>query len=249
MDPYLHIGFDPMPSAEKLTISPCPKFLRGFSFVFAADFHIRRSTKESHLEALTELIRSQSADMLLLGGDYGEDAGSTKRLFEHIAPLKFKYGTYACIGNNDKEAFGFDMEGLRQALGVPLLLNEYVRVPVGNGILTIAGADERKYPLDLPKKRIPAVSKRPSYTILLSHYPQLPKLGIGASADLVLSGHTHGGQMNFFGLTPYSFVSTKNLIGHRTINGKRIITCPGIGVSKLPIRLGVKPKIYVVDFK
>lgn len=248
MDLYVHFGFSPLPFIEKLTVNPSPGFLRGFSFVLAADFHIRKNTSDDYISSLTRLIAEQRADMLLLGGDYGEDVDSTERLFRHIDSLDFPYGKFACVGNNDKEAFNFDIGRFRDALGLLLLLNEYVSIPVKNGVLTLIGIDEKKHPLDLPHKSPPPVHKRPSYSILLTHYPQIPKLGIGANANLIVSGHTHGGQINIFGFNPYTFIPGYNVQGMKTAKGKTLITSPGIGVSKLPVRIGVKPKIYVISF-
>ena len=244
----MHLGFSPVPTVEKLVISHSPKFLHGFSFVFAADFHIRNNSTDAYISSIIDLIKNQDADLLLLGGDYGEDVESTKRLFGFIAPLSFPYGKFACIGNNDKEAFGFNIQSFRNTIGLPLLLNEYVMIPVNKGVLTLIGTDENKYPLALPNRIPPTVHRKPSYSILLSHYPRIPKTGIGSKADLIVSGHTHGGQINLFGFTRYSFTPLRDVNGIRTIKGKRIITCPGIGVSKLPIRFGVRPKIYVISF-
>jgi predicted MPP superfamily phosphohydrolase len=245
IDRYLHAGWNPMPVVDRFAFpAPLPRRLR---VAFAADFHIRNSTPDAYMDAVCELLGGLDADMLLLGGDYGETKPAARRLFAALNRLSFPCGTYAVVGNNDVECFR-DIGALRTAASMPILLNESVRASVGSKIIEIGGVDEMKH--GSPDAR-GLFTKGANYRILLSHYPVVPDFGFGAKADLILSGHMHGGQINLFGLTSYSLGHEKNkaahLAGLREYEGVKLFVSTGIGMSKLPVRIGAAPRVHLIS--
>jgi len=87
------------------------------------------------------------------------------------------------------------------------------------------------------------------YRILLSHFPVKPD----CEADLMLSGHTHGGQFNFLGITPYTIgfehsYGIEGISGMNRIGNMPLLVSKGIGVSKLPLRIGTRPQVLLVKF-
>ena len=89
--------------------------------------------------------------------------------------------------------------------------------------------------------------------ILLSHYPVLPD----ERPDLMLCGHTHGGQFNLLGLTPFAIgferlVSRKPharyIAGLHKQGGTQVLVTKGIGASRIPLRVGVRPEICLIRF-
>ena len=78
-----------MPTVERAALAgPLP---RGFRITFAADFHIRSSTSDAHLDRLCDLLSGMKADLLLLGGDYGETKAAAHRLFDALCSFKYIY--------------------------------------------------------------------------------------------------------------------------------------------------------------
>ena len=73
-DPYLHIGYVPKPRTERVFIDGAPEFLRGVRAVLCADVHLRACTPDHRLNEIIDTIDAANADLLLLGGDYGEGA-------------------------------------------------------------------------------------------------------------------------------------------------------------------------------
>jgi hypothetical protein len=84
--------------------------------------------------------------------------------------------------------------------------------------------------------------------ILLAHEPDIFP-SVPARFALTLAGHTHGGQIRILGRTPYvpSRYGSRYVHGHIVEGGRHLIVSAGVGVSDLPLRLGVAPEIVVVQ--
>ena len=91
------------------------------------------------------------------------------------------------------------------------------------------------------------------FTIVMDHQPCDYENQKDAGVDLVLSGHTHGGQLCLGRLSPYS-IGFEHSYGIRAVRGEtrigptRLLVCNGIGVSRLPLRVGAPPEILLVRF-
>jgi predicted MPP superfamily phosphohydrolase len=231
-----------MPLIDRVEL-PAP-FSHPLRVAFAADFHIRRTTPDDYLDALCGLLSGLGADLLLLGGDYGESESAVRRLFQRLNRHKFRYGAYAAVGNNDRECFP-ELDRLRDIVGVPVLANESASLSVDGVSLEIGGVDEMKG--GHPDARA-LFTRDADYRILLSHYPVIPDFDGGAPADLVLSGHTHGGQWNLMGFTSYTLGfehgRAAHLAGLREYGGVRLLV--STGMSKLPLRFGAAPRVHMI---
>ena len=250
--PDWHISFF---QRGRIRVSPlrleAPAFLDGLRAVYVADVHLRRSIPDAWLESLLRQIAALAPDLLLLGGDYGEAPDQQERFFAAVgSQARPRLGSFGVPGNNDREQYP-DLDGLRAVMargGVRLLLNEHVLLPVNGQLLAIAGIDEEKHgePQSL---RALSGCDRASYRLLLAHMPLWPEI----RADLILSGHTHGGQLNFLGLTPFSIgfeaIGRYPLVkGVAERDGATLLVSRGLGYSRLPLRVGAYPEIHVIDF-
>lgn len=227
-----------------------PDFMQGVRALFVTDVHLRASASDAWLERLMGAIASAQPDLLLLGGDYGESVDQQERFFRAIAALPaFPLGAFGVVGNNDRERFPDPgkLRALMAKSGVKMLLNEAAVVNVGSGILAIGGVDELKYGHPRTKglfDRCPGSA----YRLLVSHHPLWPE----THADLILAGHTHGGQLNAFGFTPYSVGYESN--AHPCIKGvcKKddmvMLVSRGIGYSSIPFRVGAFPEVNLCIF-
>ena len=237
-------------------VSDAPAFLRGLRVAFACDFHAVARTTPEDARALGGKIRGLRPDLILLGGDYSDCAEHARRLFAQIGPLEAPLGCFGVPGNNDREAWP-DPEPLRRAMagaGCRLLVNESVRIPVGGGALWVAGLDDAIYGEPRPEGLYPASPAEGVYRVLLAHEPR-PVL---PAPELILSGHTHGGQFNLLGATPYS-IGFERLFGRRVCpaaiagwqdaDGARMLVSKGIGASRIPLRIGVRPEIELLRFE
>lgn len=243
MNAFLFPCIFPQPQITRCAIEHVPVALNGLRALFVSDVHLRSCVSDAKLDALIEQIDTQQADLLLLGGDYGEGRLQCARFFDAISPLRFPMGVFAVPGNNDDPAAL--SESARRA-GVRLLVNDASALHLGGVRLEIGGCDEYKFGHPDTRRLFTDAA---AYRILLSHFPVLPE----QKCDLILSGHTHGGQIRFGGLTAYSLPFERRFQiaaahGDHVIGETRLIISNGIGVSRLPVRIGAAPEILLVEF-
>lgn len=244
-DRSAHLGAFPEPELRQVEIGGAPEYMRPLRLLFVSDVHVRRWVRSERLEALIDRIAEIGADVLLLGGDYAESPRDMRRFFDALKRVSHPLGAYAVLGNNDIGSVD-ELRGIAAAANVEILCNETRRISLDGGTLEIGGCDE--YRNGHPQTR-GLFSDDGAYRILLSHFPAPPE----CECELMLSGHTHGGQVNLLGLTPYSlgFEHRYHLMavrGLRQIGSMQLFVGTGIGVSRFPLRLGATPQIYLLKF-
>lgn len=251
-DPYLATARRLRIAVSELNVPGSPDWLKGRTALFASDFHLLSGMDPAPIAALMAGCR---ADLILLGGDYADERTQALRLFDAFKRLRAPLGIFAVRGNNDAEAFN-DYRALRDALasfGARLLVNESIAIPCGGGTLRLGGMDECKY--GAPDGRN-LFSEADGYRILLSHYPIWPDCA--CPPDLMLSGHTHGGQFNLLGLTPYTIgferigksrkLAPVMICGSAHVDRTTLLVSKGVGTSRIPLRIGVQPEIHRIRF-
>ena len=238
-------------------INDAPAFMRGLRAMFVADVHVRPESTRAELDALVDRIVEASPQLLLLGGDYSDFAEDCLRFFKALGRAAFPLGAYGVLGNNDAEAWQGNLRSLRRAMsqaGCRLLLNTSVDIPLGGGKLCVGGIDEYRYGSAHTDRLWSGECNGNRYRILLSHYPVLPQ----ARPDLMLSGHTHGGQFNLLGLTPFAIGferfgqphrASAAISGLHDIGGMKLLVSKGVGASRLQLRVGVRPEINLLLFE
>lgn len=161
-----------------------------------SDLHVRPD--ECRFRALVEDLNARKLDAVLISGDSvykHEDAWETMR--KAIEPLRARQGVFACRGNWEIKHEGPSVSATRDVFasaGVTLLVNESRTLQLPAGPVRVAGVDD--IVSGWPDFRATLAGEAPPYTILLAHAPLAAELvPPGLRADLVLSGHTHGGQI------------------------------------------------------
>ena len=229
--------------------------MRGLRALFMCDAHATSATTDAHMAALTDRMAAIKPDIVLLGGDYSDAPEPTRRLFDHLSRLSAPLGMYGIPGNNDREGFARidDLRAVMARAGFTLLVNEVRRISLRGGTLVVAGLDEYRHGKPDPSHLYPARPAPDVYRLLLSHYP----IAVSPMPDLMLSGHTHGGQFNLLGVTPYtlgferlaaSHRSSRFIAGLHEYQGGLMLVSKGIGASRVPLRVGVMPEINVIFF-
>ncbi|MEE1200820.1 MAG: metallophosphoesterase family protein [Christensenellales bacterium] len=252
-DCYFSIGSKPKLKLCRHTVTGTPDVLHGLNILFASDFHI---TPRSHPQNIVDTMQSCKADLILLGGDYSDNSEDARRLFHCFSSLKAPLGIYAVRGNNDAESFPENAQ-LAEALaqvGIRLLLDERFMLDVKGAKLLLLGTDEYKH--HSPDHRFLLNETDADYRLMVSHYPVFPVVPHKYTPHLILSGHTHGGQFNFFGINPYA-LGFERLFKHRKLspyavsgivscNDTQMLVSKGIGCSRIPLRIGVQPEIHLL---
>lgn len=226
-----------------------PEAFEGFRIAFVSDLHYQSLFKEKALNNLVKLLNAQQADVLLIGGDLHEGCQYVPPLLEALAEVKTPMGTYSVLGNNDYEACYTDIVREMKKHGMHLLEHKVDTLRRGGQEILIAGV---RNPFDLKKNgRSPTLNLAPDdFVVLLTHTPDYAEDVPITNTDLVLAGHTHGGQVTLFGL--YAPVLPSHY-GQRFRTGLKytsqhipMIITNGIGTSKKNIRLFAPGEIVMI---
>ncbi len=189
--------FSTFPSDETITI------------FFISDIHRRIISNE-----IIEKVKGK-ADLVLLGGDLAEKGVPLDKIKGNLIKLKSIAPVYFVWGNNDYEIDRHELDALFVELGIHELLDTSVLFETNDGgkirLLGIDFYDEEEQTgrLDLAMEEV----ELDSFKILASHTPEIEKeIEKSYGIDLVISGHTHGGQIRIFGMGRYKLggVSEKN---------------------------------------
>jgi predicted MPP superfamily phosphohydrolase len=240
-----HAHDQPLPRRHR---SPkAPETGRPLRLVQITDPHLGAFMSEAMLFAICERAVARDPDLILLTGDFltvesNQDGDALRRA---LVPLRaFQGKTFACFGNHDHEA----PEIVRQALvenGVRLLVDEATSVETPVGPVQIVGFDFRWQERERHLTDVCAAHPRVpgALRLLLLHDPgafrQLPE----GEGDLVLSGHTHGGQVGLVRLgLPYTVLSALSSIPDHGLWARgrdRLYVHRGTGHYGFPLRVGV----------
>lgn len=225
-----------------------PESFDGYRIAFISDIHYPSLFTRQRLGRLVRKLRSEKPSILLLGGDYVTDDSYICELFDSLSSVPVKDGIYAVLGNHERRNSSL-IENSMEKSGIKLMKNEAVCVESGEGaFVRIAGAED-SFGRDVFFDGCSVTLSDSVFTILLCHTPDYAECN-SVDADLVLSGHTHGGQVSLFGVyTPVknSAYGTRFLRGrNRTTKGVEVITTNGVGTSRRKLRFCVPSEIVLV---
>lgn len=216
-----------------------------------------------HINEVVEIANLESADLVLLLGDY---FATHRFVTERVPPpvwaaalarLESRLGTWAVFGNHD---WWHDIAGVRAAfgrVGIPTLENRAVLLGNSGRQFWLAGlGDQLAHPLgharfrgidDLPGTLAQVNSDHP--VILAAHEPDI-FTKVPDRVSLTIAGHTHGGQIR----VPFlwerfvpSAYGARFAYGHIIERGRHMIVSGGLGVSHIPVRIGVPPEIVRIE--
>lgn len=228
--------------------APAHREERPLSIVQITDPHLGPFMSVKRLRRICERAVERDPDLIVLTGDFltMESQSDPRHLHEALAPLRAAKGkVFACLGNHDHEALPIVRDALR-AHGITLLVDDATTVTTPAGEVQIVGVD---YHFRERSVRIPAVfAEHPrrdgALRLVLLHDPGAFHHVPEGEADLVLSGHTHGGQVGLVTLgAAWTFLrlfGTKMPDHGLWARGRdRLYVHRGTGHYGFPVRLGV----------
>lgn len=225
-----------------------PEAFDGFRIAFISDLHYKSLFKEKGLNNLVRLLIEQKPDVLLMGGDYQEGCQYVPELFAALAGVKTPMGTYGVMGNNDYERCHDEIINEMKRYGMHPLEHQLDTLRKNGEEIILAGV---RNPFDLVRNgKSPSLGLSPSdFVILLVHTPDYVEDVSIANTDLVLAGHTHGGQVVIFGYAPIvpSHYGSRFLTGLKYNSAKiPMIVTNGLGTSNKNIRIGAPAEIVII---
>lgn len=221
-----------------------PEAFDGFTILQLSDLHVE--TSEAAMVCVIELLEDAHYDICILTGDYraktwGPYDASLTGMAKVCAALKGP--VYGVLGNHDTILM---VPGL-EAMGVKMLINETAIVERGGALIYLAGVDDAHfYRMDNLEKVADQIPDD-AFSILVTHTPEVYRQAAHADFDVLLSGHTHGGQICLPGGVPI----TLNAVLPRALgsgpwhhHGMVGYTSTGAGAS-LPVRFNCPPEIVL----
>ena len=226
-----------------VSLARLPKTLDGFAILHLSDLHADMSGPA--MQRVEALIRGLAYDVCVMTGDYrGRTFGDFKPCLESVIRLRqgISREVYAVLGNHDSIAMIPDLE----AAGIRVLLNESSAIVTGPSQLYLAGVDDAHFYRADNIEKAAADIPDDCVSILLSHTPEIYRQAAHAGFDLMLSGHTHGGQICLPGGIPIVLEAKLPRAygaGAWRHAGMAGYTSVGAGSSIVPVRFNNRPEI------
>lgn len=210
-----------------------------------ADTHLGTFIGKHHLQALDAILQREQVDILLLAGDVMDDlpdAYRTLNMHPDMKKLSAPMGKYVVLGNHDnyRQVQADIVQDLQDA-GFTVLRDEHVQI--GEQLMVVGRRDKVENRLSaqqvVPRSHLPV--------IVIDHQPEPEQMHAlaNAGADLMVAGHTHGGQIfpmtaliGFFQAYPY---------GHYFVGDGQLMVTSGLGLWGLPFRLGTRSEVAIIE--
>lgn len=235
-----------------VAVAGLPAAFDGYRIAQLSDLHVGSHCPRTRVDRWVRRVNALGVDLVALTGDY---VTSGVRFHEDIAAalgaLEAKDGVFAVMGNHDYYGDGEPLMTLLVERGIRLLRNEATQLVRDEAIVHLAGVDDiytKRIDIEAATRDIPCGAPM----LMLAHdpvsFPELARRG----CSLVLSGHTHWGQIGVPWLSSslnYARFMTRYAAGRYELDGSTLYVSPGLGTTGPPVRLGTWPEIAIVTLR
>lgn len=236
-------------SLHDLRASPTDQAVR---IVQLSDLHLQQFGKNE--KAIAETVVALHPNLVVLSGDAIDRSDALPALQSFLQVLD-GLAVVAVMGNWEHWS-GIDLKMLSAVMtsqpNSHLLLNQSQSFEVNGRVVNVLGLDD--YTAGKPDLQMLSVGDRVDTTILLQHSPgffdepEVDRRMGKKQFSLCLSGHTHGGQINFWGWAPFRPVGSGQFVaGFYDLPVCRLYVSRGVGTSLLPLRWRARPEVAVFD--
>jgi uncharacterized protein len=245
---------------QRVVIHRLPKALEGFRIVQLSDFHISPFMTAERIRRYATITNRLKPDLVALTGDYiAWDPEGQRDIVQALAALRAPCGVFGCLGNHDYET------GIEESIahlfageGIRILRQERAPVQWNGETFNLIGIDYEQFlSSDHPGHKVERYLEGCAklvvpdlVNVLLSHNPNVFDRAAEMGIDLTLAGHTHGGQLSLEfihrGLC-LSRLATPYVSGLYQKPGGQLYVNRGIGTTGLPIRVGARPEITLLE--
>jgi predicted MPP superfamily phosphohydrolase len=228
---------------NEIVFKDLPPRFDGFTILHLSDLHVDMS--EAAMQRVCELVGQLRYDLCVLTGDYrGKTFGPFEAALDGVGQVRshLKGPIYGVLGNHDT----IRMVPALEAMGIRMLLNECELIARDDQCIFLTGVDDAHfYRMDNIEKAVMRIPDG-AFSILLSHTPEIYRQAAHAHFRLMLSGHTHGGQICLPGSIPITLESAlprRMGAGAWRYHDMTGYTSVGAGSSVVPVRLNCPPEI------
>ncbi len=224
--------------------------LQGIRVAFLTDFHLKKRDYK-RLDNIIQRTNSLKPDIVILGGDFANGKNLKQTMNLDIMAQKLNLltaKTYAVLGENDWNTDGEAIKKALQSMNIKVLEDSNARTIIKSRYVDIIGISDAT----TRSARISEAFKRTTKPrIVVTHNPDV-YYDIIDDANIILAGHTHGGQFllplgnkALFASSRYGSKFAHGLI-KETYN--KMVVSKGLGLKGIPLRINCKPEITVINF-
>jgi predicted MPP superfamily phosphohydrolase len=230
---------------DTLNVSGLPGALAGLRIGLITDLHRSDTVPHALLARAVHLLMAEAPDLIVLGGDYVTwgDRHFVLPAAEALSPLSAPHGVFAVLGNHDDDR---DMPAALTATGVTVLRDARTRLTIRGETLDLAG-------IRYWTRRVGDIARvlrgASPNVILLAHNPLRLVEAAALAVPLVLSGHTHGGQVVLPGIGAVAAREFPVIAGRGRQESTEIFVSRGIGTVYVPVRLNCPPEVAILTLK
>jgi predicted MPP superfamily phosphohydrolase len=225
-----------------LPVSGLPSALDGLRVVMLTDLHLSPIVPPEDLDAAVRLAMAERPDLIVLGGDYISfmDRAYAEPCAEIIAPLSAPHGIFGVLGNHDDDV---EMPRVLERRGIEVLKDARTSVSIRGERLDFIGIRFwTRATVDLAR----LLKGAGGTTILLAHDPRRLQQAAALNIPLMLSGHTHGGQIVLPGLGAIAAKKFPVVEGMARRENTTVFVSRGIGTIGVPVRINCPPEVAVL---
>jgi len=228
-----------------LTVSGLPEALSGFRVGLLTDIHRSATVPHELIARAVDLLLAEATDLIILGGDYISfgDRTFADAAADVLAPLNAPFGVFGVIGNHDDDR---DVPGALARRGIEMLLDARTRLTVRGEALDVIGI--RYWTRKIADIAKVARGATPA-SIFISHTPMRLAEAAALGLPLMLSGHTHGGQVVLPVLGPIAAHGFPIIAGEGRRENTTGFVSRGVGTVYIPVRVQCPPEVAVLTLR
>ena len=232
-----------------------PADLDGLRILQISDIHLSAFLREQDLARVIDSANELKANLAVVTGDLISSRGDPlDACIRQIARLKSDAGTWGCMGNHERYARVESYTASASACaGVRFLRSQATPLRFGNSVLNLAGVDYQ--PLSSSRNYLAGANRLVTpgaVNVLLSHNPDVFPVAVHQGYNLLLAGHTHGGQVTVEildqAINPARFFTAYVYGLYRRQSAAAYVT-RGIGTIGIPARIGAPPEISILRLR
>lgn len=245
---------------QRIRLARLPKSFEGFRIAQLSDIHVGPFCPAGYVRRCVAITNGLKPDLIVLTGDYiAWDPSAEREVVRVLAGLRAPRGVFGCLGNHERESNTEDyVASLFAEQGIHILRQQRAPIQLASETVTLIGVDDPRGVTDAERMRDlsrllhKGLVMPGTVNILLAHEPSVfvfdraAELGI----DLILAGHTHGGQLALEGVRRELNLSRliyRYTNGWYENRGTKLYVNRGIGTTGFPIRLGARPEITMLE--
>jgi len=228
-----------------LPVSGLPEALDGVRIALLTDVHHSHLVPADDVARAVSLVQSAHADLIVLGGDYVTygDRDYVEPVAELLSPLNAPNGVFAILGNHDDDR---DMPAALVRRKFIVLKDQRTQVQIRGEMVNLAG-------IRFWTRRVTDIARvlkgAGDLVLLLAHDPRRLEEASALDVPVVLSGHTHGGQVVMPGVGAIARARFPILQGLGRRENTSIFVSRGIGTVYVPIRINCPPEVAVITLR